>query len=317
MMTTETLDGHLAERARLEPHRAALHLPKGVVGSRFQTTTYGELDQRVDAVAAGLSQAGIHPGLRTALLVPPTQDFFVLAFALLRLRAVPVLVDPGIGRDKVKGCLAEAAPEAFIGIAKAQLARRLLGWCPDARILVTVGRVPVSGGLTLRGVEQVGRRLLPFVPPVRPVGDPAAILFTSGSTGPPKGVEHGEQQFLAQADLISRLYELGPDEVSLSTFPPFALYGPALGMTTVVPRMDATRPAGVKPSRVVAAARRFGATVMFGSPALLDTVSRAGGSMPYRSAGDLGGRAGPARGAAPHPGDARPRRSGAHALRRH
>lgn len=279
-MTTATLDGLLAERARLEPNRAALHLPQGIVGSRFSTTNYGALDRRVDTVAAGLAQAGVRPGLRAALLVPPTEDFFVLAFALLRVRAVPVLVDPGIGRDKVKGCLAEAAPEAFIGVPKAMLARRVLGWCPDARILVTVGRVPAPGGLTLRRVERAGRHRLPFNPPARPVGSPAAILFTSGSTGPPKGVEHGEQQFLAQADLIGRLYDLGADDVSLSTFPPFALFGPALGMTTVVPRMDATRPADVKPARVVGAARRFGATVMFGSPALLDTVSRAGGSMP-------------------------------------
>jgi acyl-coenzyme A synthetase/AMP-(fatty) acid ligase len=105
-------------------------------------------------------------------------------------------------------------------------------------------------------------------------------VFTSGSTGAPKGVEHGEEQLLAQASLVARLYGLGPSEVSLSTFPPFALFGPALGMTTVVPRMDATRPADVVPERVVRAASRYGATVMFGSPALLDTLSRGGGRMP-------------------------------------
>jgi len=272
-----TLDGLLAERARSEPDRVALALPRG---TGFRTTTYARLDRRVDAVAAGLVHAGVRPGMRTALLVPPTEDFFALAFALLRLRAVPVLVDPGIGRDKVRGCLAEAAPEAFLGIAKAHLARRLLGWAPSARVLVTAGRGPALGGRTLRRVEQDGRWRLPFSPPERAAGSPAAILFTSGSTGPPKGVEHGEQQLLAQAGLIRELYGLTADDVLLSTFPPFALFGPLLGLTTVVPRMDATRPADVVPARVRTAAARFGATVMFGSPALLDTVSRAGGSMP-------------------------------------
>ncbi len=276
-----TLDALLAERARAHPERVALALPRGPgpLARAFRTTTYARLDSRVDAVAAGLWHAGVTPGMRTALLVPPTEDFFALAFALLRLRAVPVLVDPGIGRDKVKGCLGEARPEAFLGIAKAHLARRLLGWAPDARVLVTAGAGPPLGGRTLRRVEDDGRRRLPFVPPERPAGSPAAILFTSGSTGPPKGVEHGEEQLLAQAELVRELYDLGPDDVSLSTFPPFALFGPVLGMTTVVPRMDATRPAAVRPARVRAAANRFGATVMFGSPALLDTVSRAGGSM--------------------------------------
>jgi acyl-CoA synthetase (AMP-forming)/AMP-acid ligase II len=191
-----------------------------------------------------------------------------------------VLVDPGIGKANVKGCLAQAAPEAFLGVAKAHLARRVLGWAPTARILVTVGRAPVLGGRTLRSVEDAGRWRLPFVPPERPAGSPAVIVFTSGSTGPPKGVEHGELQLMSQAELIGELYGLGPGEVSLSTFPPFALFGPVLGATTVVPRMDATRPASVVPARVVGAANRFGATVMFGSPALLDTVSRGGGTMP-------------------------------------
>jgi len=275
-----TLDGLLAHWARAEPDRAALHLPYGPQGPLFGATSYAALDRRVDIVAAGLKHAGVVPGMRTALLVPPTEDFFALAFALLRLRAVPVLVDPGIGRDKVKGCLNDARPEAFIGVTRAHLARRMLGWCPQAHVLVTVGPAAVVGGITLGRVEQAGRWRLPFTPQERPAGAPAAILFTSGSTGPPKGVEHGEEQLLAQAALVRELYDLGPKEVSLSTFPPFALFGPALGMTTVVPRMDATRPADVLPRRVVGAARRFGATVMFGSPALLDTLSRGGGSMP-------------------------------------
>jgi olefin beta-lactone synthetase len=274
---TRSLDGLLAERARAHPDRTALALPS-VRG--FRTTTYAALDARVDRVAAGLLHAGVTPGMRTALLVPPTPDFFALAFALLRLRAVPVLVDPGIGKDKVKGCLAEAAPEAFLGIAKAHLARRVLGWAPSARVLVTAGLGPPLGGRTLRRVEQDGAWRTPFVPPERPAGTPAAIFFTSGSTGPPKGVEHDDASLLAQAELLSRLYGLGPDQVMLSTFPPFALYGPALGMTTVVPRMDATRPAAVVPSRVVDAADRFGATVMFGSPGLLDTLSRSGLRLP-------------------------------------
>ena len=280
-MPTRTLDGLLAEQARAAPACPALQLPwLRLLPTTARTTTYGELDRRVDAVAAGLLHHGVRPGMRTALLVPPTEDFFVLAYALLRLRAVPVLVDPGIGRDRVKDCLDEAAPQAFIGVPKAHLARVLLRWCPTAAVRVTVGAVAAPGSWSLRRVERAGRWRRPFAPPTRPEGAPAAILFTSGSTGPPKGVEHGEEQLLAQADMVRALYGLTPGEVSLSTFPPFALFGPALGLTTVVPRMDPTRPADVVPARVVGAARRFGATVMFGSPALLDTLSRGGGSMP-------------------------------------
>ena len=173
---SRTLDGLLAERARAHPDRAALILPRG---RGFATTTFGQLDARVDAVAAGLRHAGVLPGMRTALLVPPTADFFVLAFALLRLRAVPVLVDPGIGRDRVRSCLAEAAPEAFLGSAKAHLARRVLRWAPTARVLVTAGLGPPLGGTTLRRVERAGRWRQPFVPPERVAGSPAAVLISA------------------------------------------------------------------------------------------------------------------------------------------
>jgi olefin beta-lactone synthetase len=269
---TPTLDGMLAEHAVARSDAPALVLPAPL--GRTRTITFGALQRRVADAAAGLLAAGIGPGTRTALLVPPTADFFVVAYALLRVRAVPVVVDPGIGLDRVRDCLGEAAPEAFVGIAKAHLARRALRWCPSARIAVTAGPVPVPGTHSLRRLERAGsrRRALPPLP--RPDGVPAAILFTSGSTGPPKGVEHHEDGLLAQARLVRDLYGLGPGDVSLATFPPFALFGPALGMTTVVPRMDPTKPGKVVPSRLVSAARSTGATVMFGSPAVLDRLGR-------------------------------------------
>ena len=272
-----TLDGRLSEHAAARPDAPALVLPTpglSLLTGATHTVTFGELERRVAHAASGLLAAGVGPGTRTALLVPPNADFFVIAYALLRVRAVPVVVDPGIGLRRVRDCLGEAAPAAFVGVAQAHLARRLLRWCPDARIAVTAGPVPVPGTRSLRHVERDGSRRGRYAPVPRPDGGPAAILFTSGSTGPPKGVEHHEDGLLAQAALVGDLFGLGPGDVSLATFPPFALFGPALGMTTVVPRMDPTKPAKIVPSRVVRAARDTGATVMFGSPAVLDRLGR-------------------------------------------
>ena len=274
-----SIDALVAASARAHPARAALVLPRPLLGER--TTSFAALDRRVDAVAAGLQAAGLLPDQRAALLVPPTEDFFVLVFALLRLGAVPVLVDPGIGRRHLRTCLGEAEPGAFLGVAAAHLARRVLRWCPGAELAVTVGRGP-GPGPRLAEIEAAGRALQPWQPPARPPGAPAAVVFTSGSTGVPKGVEQTQRNLLAQVAAVASLYDLGPDDVSLATFPVFALFGPPLGMTTVVPRMDPTKPAEVRPARVLAAARRHRATVLFGSPALLDTVTR--GALSSRAA---------------------------------
>jgi len=253
------------------PDRAALVLPAGgrhrPGAGGFDVTTYAELLHRSDAWAIHLAGLGIGPGLRTALMVPPILDFFAVSFALLRIGAVPVLVDPGNGPVKVRRCLAQVAPQAFIGVPRAHLASRLLRWCPDARLRVVVGPRALEGSRPGAGP--------PPEPPAEPTAT-AAIAFTSGSTGPPKGVEYLTSHFLAQIELIRGLYDVRDSEVSLSTFPPFALFGPALGLTTVIPRMNPSRPARVDPSRIADAANAHGASLMFGSPALLDTVGRWG-----------------------------------------
>ncbi len=101
----------------------------------------------------------------------------------------------------------------------------------------------------------------------------AAILFTSGSTGPPKGAVYTHAIFQAQLSALRTIYSIEPGEIDLCTFPLFALFAPALGMTAVVPEMDATRPARVDPAKIFQAIDDFGVTNLFGSPALLRRIA--------------------------------------------
>jgi acyl-CoA synthetase (AMP-forming)/AMP-acid ligase II len=267
--------------ARLQPDALAVVYPTGLDahGTRtYARQTYAELDRESDVIAAGLRSAGIGRGMRTVLMVSPGPDFFALTFALFKAGIVPVLIDPGLGIAQLRTCLAQVEPEAFIGIPRAHAARVVLGLARQTiRICITVGSRWFWGGTTLAKVIALGEEA-----GTGPVlehthdDDIAAILFTSGSTGVAKGVRYSHGNFAAQVELIRETYDIRPGEIDLPTFPLFALFDPALGMTTVVPDMDFTRPADVDPMKIKHAIDDWGVTNVFASPALLATVSRHG-----------------------------------------
>lgn len=256
----------LTDLARLFPRAEAAVWDGGAM-------TFGELERDAGELAAGLARAGLARGARAALMVPPGPDFLALTFALFRLGAVPVMIDPGLGVKGMGQGLSEAEPDAFIGSEKAHLARILAGW-PRARLLVTAGRRYFWDGQTLDGLRKLGRGSAPPPPADLEPGELSAVLFTSGSTGPAKGVAYTQSVFAAQIELLSEHFQIRPGEVSVATFPLFALFDVALGQTVVFPEMDYSRPASADPARLVAAISGRGASQLFGSPALLDRLGR-------------------------------------------
>ena len=352
-MPTVNIATHLKDMARLRPEQLAVMFPAGrdsAGRTAYTSLTFRQLDDESDHIAAGLTAMGIGRGVRTALMVPPSLEFFSLTFALFKAGAVPVFIDPGMGLKNIGKCLAEAQPVAFIGITKAHVARWLFGWgkgtltkfvslrghrtrnisinktsmtlrdltiigrgiceSPAPRSVETEGLAPGIYNLEVRLQQQIQEQLrdgadsldlvetvmemedefstgtnrnkfaiapLPSRIAETAASDVAAILFTSGSTGVPKGAVYSHGNFVAQVELLKRVFGIEPGEIDLCTFPLFALFASALGMTAIVPRMDFTRPARVNPREVIEPIQRFGATNMFGSPALLNAVGRHAG----------------------------------------
>ena len=258
---------HLARMAATAPARAAVHVP---ARGGYRTLTFAELNADADAIAHGLAAVGVSRGVRAVLMVPPSADFFALTFALFKVAAVPVLIDPGMGVKNLGKCLAEAEPAAFIGVPKAHLARRILRWGRKSiRTTVNAGRRRFFCDTASSRLREAGRAKGPYPSPDVTAGETAAVLFTSGSTGVAKGVVYTHGIFAAQVEMLKATYGIEPGEIDLCTFPLFALFGPALGMTCVIPDMNPTRPARIDPVKAVAQIRQFGVTNLFGSPAVI------------------------------------------------
>ena len=277
---TANIASHLTVAAREEPHRIALYEPsKKKAEGRYTYTpyTYKKLEDLSNRIAGGLEAYGITKGTKTILMVPPSIAFFSLAFALFKVGAVPILIDPGMGVKNLKQCLRDASPEGFIGVPKAHLARLILGW-ERGRLkrLVTVGNKRIWGGTTLDAITSLGKDSNPESLSETAAHDMAAILFTSGSTGLPKGAVYTHANFTAQVGALKRTYHISGGDIDLCTFPLFSLFAPALNMVSIIPQMDFTRPARVDAKHIFDLIESFGVTNMFGSPALIRRISNAG-----------------------------------------
>lgn len=269
---------YLNQAAKTQPYKRAVVYPAG--RDKYGRVTYShltflQLDRESDYLAHGLEAAGITRGIRTVLMVKPSIEFFALIFAIFKTGAVPVVVDPGMGIRRMLACFKSTRPQAFIGIPLAHVVRTVFpGFFKTVKTWITVGRRWFWGGRTLKQIRQSYAGSYTITKTGR--DDTAAVLFTTGSTGPAKGAVYSHGNFDAQLKQIKTYLRMSDDEIDLSTFPLFALFYPALGITSVIPDMDPTRPALVNPERIIEAIENLGVTNMFASPALLNRVGSYG-----------------------------------------
>lgn len=242
-------------------------------GARPLQVSWQLLSRRVREIAAGLVRIGVRPGDRVSLLVPPGADLTAVLYACVRVGAIVVVADAGLGLKGLSRAVRGAQADFVIGRLPGLTAARALGWPGRA---ISTARLPAAVARTLGVSWSLGElarlgRNTPLPPEPGPT-QAAALLFTSGSTGPAKGVVYTHGQLAAVARALSRQYGVGPGTGLVAGFAPFALLGPALGATSVTPDMDVTAPATLTATAVADAVRVARASVVFLSPAALVNV---------------------------------------------
>jgi olefin beta-lactone synthetase len=228
-------------------------------GARDESVTFAELHRRVMVAVAALGRSGVRPGDRLGVLVPPSIDLVTTVYASWRLGAVPVIADRGLGLRGLGAALRGAQVNAVVGIGPALRVASLARWAPNATLIAVDD---LRNGNPARGVD--------IPEPHRDA--PAAVLFTSGATGPAKGVRYTHRQLEAQRDALMATYAITSDDRLVAAFAPFSLYGPAMGITSALPDVDVTAPATLTATALEQACAAVEATLVFASPAALTNV---------------------------------------------
>jgi acyl-CoA synthetase (AMP-forming)/AMP-acid ligase II len=269
---------NLKNNARLFPDKKAIIYPDGKNkdGSiKYGHKTFKDIDKESDQYAMGFESAGITIGTKTIFMVKPGPDLFSITFALFKVGAVPVIVDPGLGMKRMLHCYNAAKAEAFIGIKRAHIFRLIFSsHFKSVKTWVTAGKRLFWGGYSLKKLLIKDNDEYPLAHTQR--DDLALINFTTGSTGPAKGVEYTQRMINEEFQSLKLNLYKTLDQIDMATLSLFALYDILIGITAILPKIDPSKPASVNSMDIINPVNDFKATIMFASPALLNTVGKFG-----------------------------------------
>jgi len=245
--------------AALLEKQAQLHPDKTAIVFQNESISFKELNETINRFAHLFVERGITKGTKVLLFVKPSIELPATTFALFKVGAVPVFIDPGVGLRNLLRAIAEASPEALVS---APFVRGLsLGFRNAFKSI----NVRLDGSK----LREISKDQSPHFEMHDAAADEmAAILFTSGATGKAKGVVYTHQIFMAQTRLLQQMYQLTSNDVDCPYFALFSFFTLAMGMTSHVPDVDPSKPSKIDPSVVVANIKDNNATFAAGSPAI-------------------------------------------------
>ncbi len=275
-MTAYNVGSLLRGQAEARPDAVGLRFPSSGYTTAVPTWdswTYGELDGHSDAYARGFLEAGVCTGDRALVLVKPSLEFYAMLYGLFKIGAIPVLLDPGMGMGKLLECIERTQPRVCLAMSLVHAVRMVKRRAfASVEVPITVGSRWFWGGTTAARCHVPADTPFEIVP--RGATDDAAIIFTSGSTGTAKGVASTQAMFAAQVKALGKMFGFAPGMQDMQAFAAFAIFDLSLGMTSVIPKMDLSKPATALPEDLMACVRTHTPEVAFGSPVVWQNLSR-------------------------------------------
>jgi olefin beta-lactone synthetase len=257
----------ISSMSRQFPHKKSV-----ILGKDHSFYSFEEFENRSNQMAHQFISLGLKPGMRTLLFVKPCLDFSVITFALFKMGAVPVLIDPGMGIKNLLRSIEQIKPEAMVSIGLVHWIRRFKRHpFRSIKVNISLNRVGGKTSFLYNNLDLCSKEYSPVE--VSP-SDTAAILFTSGGTGIPKGVIYSHGILNAQTESLQKMFGLDETKIDLPGFPLFALFTLAMGMSSVVAPLDPSRPGQCDPKKIVQTLLDYKITFAAGSPIIWERVAK-------------------------------------------
>ncbi|MGA9701207.1 AMP-binding protein, partial [Pseudomonas sp.] len=242
------------------------HHEKGGPAHRYQSLTFGRCRELGEQYARGLQASNIRQGDLAVILMKPSLELVPVFLALWHVGAIPLVVDPGASKEQKLKSIEDIRPNVLVGIPLVH-ALRILHRKAFRSITrsVTIGGFSPVGGPTLKSFLR-----LPSLPKDEPfpsaptlANDTMAIVFTTGSTGAPKGVVYTHANGAAIIQIMQESLGIGPQQICLACHPAFAIYFVGSGATVITPDMDPRYPRDADPACLFDIIREQKPTVAF------------------------------------------------------
>lgn len=258
---------HIDEWAKLNPDKKAVTFPHG---KSYDFYSFQELNQKIHGFSYYLRSTGVKPRDKVLLFVKPSLDFSALVFALFKIGATPILIDPGMGKTNLLKSIEQVKPKVMIAEPVVFLIKHFF-----QKSFASV-QLSYSVGAKLTAdyrLKDCPADLDCDYPAYQNLDDDmVAILFTSGGTGIPKGVVYTQKIFESQIKMLKEMFHLTTQDVDCPGFPLFSLFTIAMGMTSCIPDMNPSKPAKANPKKLVKNILDSEATFIAGSPAIWERV---------------------------------------------